>query len=155
MQNKIATTRITYFAPELSRFRPQLFYYIFIPCDVISLVLQAAGGGLSTSSSGQSQIGINLALAGMSFQVFTILLFCAFFADYLIRYFRSGRWHDSSTGIGARANQAARMKLFFGFMALAVLLTLVRCSYRLAELHEGYSGGLVREEGLFIALEGV
>ncbi|KAK4149585.1 sphingoid long-chain base transporter rsb1 [Chaetomidium leptoderma] len=133
---------IKYLSPELSRFRPQLFYYIFIPCDIVSLVLQAAGGGLSTSSSGQSQIGVSLALAGMSFQVFTIVLFCAFFADYLIRYFRSG------------PNEATRWKLFFGFMALAVLLTLVRCSYRLAELHEGYSGGLVREEGLFIALEG-
>lgn len=48
-----------------------------------------------------------------------------------------------------------RLKLFFGFMVLAVVLTLARCVYRLAELHAGYRGGLIREEALFIALEGV
>lgn len=147
--------RIQYFSPELSRFKPQLFYYIFIPCDIFSLVLQAAGGALSTTSSGQSDVGVNLALAGMSFQVFTIVLFCGFFADYMIRYFRSERRHETHTGNWA--GQATRLKLFFGFMALAVLLTLIRCSYRLAELHEGYLAidGLVRNEGLFIGFEGV
>ncbi|KAG7288126.1 hypothetical protein NEMBOFW57_007649 [Staphylotrichum longicolle] len=147
--------RIQYFSPELSRFKPQLFYYIFIPCDIFSLVLQAAGGALSTTSSGQSDVGVNLALAGMSFQVFTIVLFCGFFADYMIRYFRSERRNE--THAGNWAGQTTRLKLFFGFMALAVLLTLIRCSYRLAELHEGYLAidGLVRNEGLFIGFEGV
>lgn len=147
--------RIQYFSPELSRFKPKLFYYIFIPCDIFSLVLQAAGGALSTTSSGQSQIGVDLALAGMSFQVFTILLFCGFFADYMIRYFRSGQRHAAD--MGSWAGQALRLKLFFGFMALAVLLTLIRCSFRLAELHEGYMAldSLIRDEGLFIGFEGV
>ena len=146
--------RIQYFSPDLSRFKPQLFYYIFIPCDIFSLVLQAAGGALSTTSSGSSQVGVNLALAGMSFQVFTILLFCGFFADYMIRYFRSGRGRET---ISSQPGQATRLKLFFGFMGLAVLLTLIRCSYRLAELHAGYMdmNGLVRDEKLFIGLEGV
>lgn len=40
-------------------------------------------------------------------------------------------------------------------MFLAMLLTVVRSVYRLVELHEGYSGELIREEGLFIGLEGV
>ena len=144
--------RINYFSPNLSRFKPKLFYYIFIPCDFFSLVLQAAGGGLSTSTAGKSEIGVNLALVGLSFQVFTIVLFCVFFGDYLIRYYRSGLWHDD---ISSRGDSATRLKLFFGFMVLAVLLTLARCSYRLAELHAGYRGGLIREEGLFIGLEGV
>ena len=146
--------RIQYFAPDLSRFKPQLFYYIFIPCDIFSLVLQAAGGALSTTSSGTSQVGVNLALAGMSFQVFTILLFCGFFADYMIRYFRLRR---SSETISSEPGQTTRLKLFFGFMSLAILLTLIRCSYRLAELHAGYMdrNGLIRDENLFIGLEGV
>jgi hypothetical protein len=115
------------------------------------LILQAAGGGLSTSTSGQSQMGVDLALAGLSFQVFTMLVFCFFFADYLIRYFRSGRWKNR-----AHDGSSTRLKLFFGFMVLAILLILARCAYRLAELHEGYrSEGLIRDEGLFIALEGV
>ncbi len=143
---------INYFSPDLSRFKPKLFYYIFIPCDFFSLVLQAAGGGLSTSTSGQSKTGVDLALVGLSFQVFTLVLFCVFFGDYLLRYYRSGQWHDN---ISARGDSTTRLRLFFGFMVLAILLILARCSYRLAELHAGYSGGLIRDEGLFIALEGV
>lgn len=153
--------RINRLSPELSRFKPKLFYYIFIPCDLFSLVVQAAGGGLSTSTAGKSHTGVNLALVGLSFQVFTIVLFCAFFGDYLFRYFRSGIWRDAGTtsGIkdayGTRLSQATRLKLFFGFTALAILLTLARCAYRLAELHEGYGGSLARDEPLFIGMEGV
>ncbi|KAL2128811.1 hypothetical protein VTI74DRAFT_8604 [Chaetomium olivicolor] len=144
---------INYFGPSLSRFKPQLFYYIFIPCDLVSLALQAAGGALSTNTAGASQTGVNLAIAGMAFQVFTIAVFCGFFTDYLIRYFRSGLWRNDEATRGDK--EATRLKLFFGFMALAILFTLARCSYRLAELHEGYGGDLVRDEGLFIGLEGV
>lgn len=135
------------FASELSRIPPKYFYYILIPCDLISLIVQAAGGGLSTSTSGKSQAGINLALGGLAFQVFTIVTFCGFFADFLWRYFRSERpMHRPIT---------PRIKVFFTFLALSILLITIRCVYRLAELHEGYSGTLVRDEALYIALEGV
>lgn len=146
-----ALTSIASFAPELSRFNPKLFYYIFIPCDLVSLVLQGAGGGLSTSSSGDSKVGVNLALAGLSLQVLTILLFCGFFGDFLFRYFRSEQSRRK-----ARDRQVeGRVRLFFGFMSLAVALILARCAYRLVELNEGYSGHLVGDEPLFIGLEGV
>ncbi|KAM0813310.1 putative Sphingoid long-chain base transporter RSB1 [Seiridium cardinale] len=141
---------IKHFSPSLSRFRPNLFYWIFIPCDVVCLVFQAAGGALSTSSSGTSQIGVDMALVGLSLQVFAMVVFCGFFADYLIRYFRSDIYRSSSRGQLGR-----RPKLFFSFLALAILLILARCSYRLAELHEGYRGNLVHDEPLFIGLEGV
>lgn len=149
--------RITQFSPELSRFDPKLFYYIIIPCDIVSLVLQAAGGGLSSKSSGQSTIGVDLAIAGMAFQVVTIVVFCGFFADFLIRYFRSGAWEQEkhqAQGLPSRATPK-RLGLFFGFMGLAVILILARCTFRLVELREGYSGKLVKDEMLFIGLEGV
>lgn len=163
-------------------------------------MVQAAGGALSTSTAGQSQTGVDLALVGLSFQVFTIVLFCAFFGDFLLRYFRSGgdhgdesrrrmssicidrnemikgdmesspggggggggekdgrerKWTNSRLGGGRRLSSTNRLKLYFGFMVVAVLLILARCSYRLAELHGGYTGGMIRDEGLFIGLEGV
>ncbi|RMZ85086.1 hypothetical protein DV738_g102, partial [Chaetothyriales sp. CBS 135597] len=121
-------------APRLSRIPPRYFYYILIPCDLISLVVQGAGGVLSTSSSGRSQIGVNLALAGLAFQVFTIVVFCGFFIDFL--------------------QITPRIKIFFGFLAFSVLLITIRCVFRLAELHQGYSGHLVRDEPLYIAFEG-
>jgi RTA1 like protein len=137
--------RIVYFAPEISRIPPKLFYWIFIPCDIFCLVLQAAGGALSTTSSGSSQVGVNLALAGLSMQVVFLVVFCCCFADYMIRYLHHRK--------GKRFS--GRVKLFFGFLALAILLILARCAYRVDELSQGYSGPLIHNEGLFIALEGV
>ncbi|KAK8026152.1 hypothetical protein PG990_003975 [Apiospora arundinis] len=141
---------ITYFSRSASRLRPSLFYWIFISCDIVCLLLQAAGGAISTVSAASlgsakvAQAGVDLALAGLSLQVAVIIIFCGLFVDYLTRYFRTG----ATDKFGRRA------KLFFGFMALAIVLILVRCIYRVVELREGYSGELVRDEPLFIGLEG-
>ncbi|KAK8086512.1 hypothetical protein PG994_001486 [Apiospora phragmitis] len=142
---------IRYFSRSASHLPPYLFYWIFITCDVVCLLFQAAGGALSTvsaaaiGSSAMSKVGVDMALAGLSMQVAVMVIFCGLFADYLIRYFREG----ATDRFGRRA------QLFFGFMALAVLLILTRCAYRLVELRNGYMGALIREEGLFIGLEGV
>ena len=40
-------------------------------------------------------------------------------------------------------------------MTISITLILIRCIYRIDELSEGYTGPLIRNEGLFIALEGV
>ncbi|KAM5345855.1 hypothetical protein ACJ41O_011716 [Fusarium nematophilum] len=134
------------FAPEISRFRPQLVWWIFIPADLVCLTLQAAGGALSTVSQGSSQTGIDVAMAGLAFQVAILVLFCVLLGDYLIRYFRSGK-------ASALSN---RMRIFFGSLSTAVLLILGRCIFRCYELSEGYQGSdLVTDEGLFIGLEGV
>lgn len=135
-----------YFGPELSRIKPQLFWWIFIPLDLVCLVLQAAGGALSTVSSGSSQTGVDVALAGLSFQVAILVVFCCLFADYLIRYFRSG----------SAGSVTMRMRIFFGFLSTAIVLILGRCAYRCYELSQGYSDSdLITDEGLFIGLEGV
>ncbi|KAF5654147.1 phospholipid-translocating ATPase [Fusarium sp. NRRL 25303] len=137
---------IKYFAPEVSRFRPELVWWIFIPADVVCLVLQAAGGALSTVSQGSSQTGIDIALAGLSLQVVILVLFCALLGDYLWRYFRSG----NASAMGNR------MRIFFGFLSAAVILILARCAFRCYELSKGYrNSDLITDEGLFIGLEGV
>lgn len=134
------------FAPEISRFRPELVWWIFIPADIVCLTLQAAGGALSTVSQGSSQTGIDVAMAGLALQVAILVLFCVLLGDYLFRYFRSGSASALST----------RMRIFFGFLSAAVIMILGRCAFRCYELSEGYQDSdLVTDEGLFIGLEGV
>ncbi|KAK5995475.1 Efflux pump himE [Cladobotryum mycophilum] len=137
---------INYFAPEISRIKPELFYWIFIPADVVCLILQAAGGAMSTISKGKSQTGVDIAMAGLAFQVAVLVIFSVLFADYLIRYFRTG----------SSENMNLRMRLFFSFLGTAIILILTRCIYRCYELSKGYvNSDLVTDEGLFIGLEGV
>lgn len=134
-----------YFAPDLSRFNPQLFYWIFIPFDVICLILQAAGGAMSSNSNGDDRLGVNVSMAGLALQVVVLTAFVVCFADYMVRYVRSGR----TRSFGWRLNT------FFLGLASSVLLILARCAYRVAELKDGYNGSLIREEIPFIILEGV
>jgi hypothetical protein len=136
---------IIYLAPELSRFKPQLFYYIFIPFDIVCLALQAAGGAMSAGSTGSDKTGVNISQAGLSLQVIVLTLFIVAFADYMFRYLRSGR--ASSFGW--------RLIAFFTGLTSATFLILARCAYRVAELQDGYNGSLIKEEAPFIVLEGV
>ncbi|KAI0443801.1 parasitic phase-specific protein PSP-1 [Xylaria telfairii] len=130
---------------SLSRIKPKLYYLIFIFCDIFALTLQAVGGAVSTVSSGSNAAGVNLALTGLIFQVVTMLAFVGLLADYLIRYFRGKPAGSVSTPL----------KLFLASLSVAILLILVRCAYRVAELSEGYDGTLFHNEPLFIGLEGV
>lgn len=110
------------------------------------LVLQAAGGALSTVSEGSSDTGVNIALAGLGLQVAVLFIFCLVFGDYLIRYFRMG----SATAL------TMRIRLFFGFFSTSIILILGRCAYRCYELSKGYQNSdLITDEALFIGLEGV
>lgn len=90
------------------------------------------------------QVGVDISLAGLVFQVVTLALFCGLFADYLITCSRSST---------ARKRLTRRMLVFLTFMFLSVLLILVRCAYRIEELHEGYFSPLFRNQQLFIGLE--
>lgn len=142
------------FGPAFSRFNPALFYWIFIPCDIISLALQAAGGALSSVSSGKNSKGIDLALAGLALQVITLVIFCALYGDYLWRYFKSDEFKARA---GTQRSFGLRLRLFYASEALAVVAILLRCAFRVHELKEGYqpeNEALHREE-LFIGLEGV
>ncbi|RFU79002.1 phospholipid-translocating atpase [Trichoderma arundinaceum] len=79
---------INFLAPEISRIKPELFYWIFIPIDIICLILQAAGGAMSTVSSGSSQAGVDVAMTGLGLQVGGLFFFSVLFIDYLTRYVR-------------------------------------------------------------------
>lgn len=140
---------VVYLGPQYGRFSPKLYYWIFIPCDIFSLCLQAVGGALSSTSSGSSDVAVDVSKAGLSFQVFTLVVFIALTVDYAVRYMQAKRVEER------KAPLPASFKLFVAFLALAVILILIRCAYRIDELSDGYSGPLIHNQGLFIGLEGV
>lgn len=91
------------------------------------------------------QVGVNISLSGLVFQVVTLVVFCVSFADYLITCRRTPAWNHITK----------EMTRFLAFTFLSTLFILIRCVYRIVELHEGYFSHLFRDEPLFIALESV
>ncbi|KAK1974116.1 parasitic phase-specific protein PSP-1 [Colletotrichum cereale] len=136
---------INFLDRSISRFPPRLFYWTFIPLDIFSLVLQALGGALSSVSTTRAAVdrGVNISLAGLVLQVAALLVFCCLFADYMITYTRSK----------TRPPMSQRLRLYLLFLGLSTLLILLRCIYRIVELHEGYFSHWFRDQALYIALE--
>ncbi|KKZ63927.1 hypothetical protein EMCG_01786 [[Emmonsia] crescens] len=151
-----------------SRLKPNQYAWIFIPCDIVSLLLQALGGGVAsvaTRNQKNGTVGVNIMIAGLVFQVFSLLMFILLLAEFFVKVYRRGYlWREGdgseikagsgrAGGIGRAAR--ARLYLFFFAFSLAILCIFIRCSYRVAELSSGFRGKLIRDEGSFIGLDGV
>jgi len=136
----------------------------FIPCDLVSLVLQALGGALASIASGdqdkdQLDIGNNIMMAGLAFQVFTLVLFIGAAALFVWRARRRHRSlgaaaFDQSPAF-AKLRHSILFRLFLAALALATLTIFIRCVFRVAELSGGWDGPLMARQDLFIGLEGV
>jgi len=142
------------FGEEWSRLRAPLYTYIFISSDILSLVLQGAGGGIaSTADDGSSllDVGTNLMIAGVVFQVVVLVFFGAFTTDYFIRT-RNRRSQLSASAV--QLSHSTPFRLFLGAVVVAYTGILVRCAYRIPELTEGWRSEIMRNEAEFIVLEG-
>lgn len=134
----------------------------FIPCDVISLVLQATGGGMASVAShrGESvETGDNIMIAGLSFQVLTLLVFMAFSADFAFntwkRYKRLGAAALDQDDDVRKTRNSFKFRGFIAALALATISIFWRSVFRVAELSRGWDGPLMKRQDLFVGFEGV
>jgi hypothetical protein len=143
------------YGTHLSRFKPRTYTLVFCTCDFISLVLQASGGGIASSANttSDSDLGKNIMLAGLGFQVFSLILFGLASGEFAIRVMKGkGSWNP-------RYLELVRSKLFRFFLlglVVASVTIFARCVYRCIELSGGFQGELfVSDEPLFMVMEGV
>lgn len=77
---------------QFSVLKPMWYSYFFIGCDVLSLLIQAGGGGaasIATNRHEDTKPGTNTMIAGIVFQVFSMTVFLTFWFEFLRRlYFR-------------------------------------------------------------------
>ncbi|TAQ89123.1 hypothetical protein B7494_g2515 [Chlorociboria aeruginascens] len=142
------------YGAELSRFKPRTYTLVFCGCDLISLVLQGLGGGIASSANttSSSNLGKNIMIAGLGFQVASLVLFvilCGEFA-WRLRKFRES-WSPKHLDLV----HSRLFKLFLSALCIGVLTIFVRSLYRCIELSGGFNGSLFRgEQPVFMILEG-
>lgn len=139
---------------QYSRLKAKYYTWIFIGCDLFSLVLQGAGGGLAATADTDSAAatGNNLMMAGIVFQVFTLLIFGFLAGEYLRRaHARRSEWSQSVVNLVS----SMRFKLFFFSIATAYTVIFIRCVYRIAEMAGGWRNSIMQNEAEFIVLDGV
>ena len=76
---------IVVYGESNARLRPKTYSLIFMFSDFVALVLQGAGGGIASTGKDQttSQMGINIMIAGLAWQVASLTIFSAAAADFV------------------------------------------------------------------------
>jgi len=144
---------VVVYGQHLSRFRPRTYTLIFCGCDLFSLVLQAAGGGIASGATTAStdQMGINIMIAGLSFQVFSLALFGTCCAEFAYRLCRNpSGWSVQHKAV----YESMLFKAFLSGLCLATLTIFIRSAFRVAELSGGFKGPLANNQISFMILEG-
>lgn len=166
---------ITIYSVRLSILKPKWVTIIFVGCDLVSLILQAAGGAITSLADDQeqSQMGINIMIAGLASQVASIVLFMAIGAHFAWRVFQNplkleaefATLRSSRRFIGMLCgkfsshpvdNFHVTEETNSCFLAIVISVTtiLIRSIFRLIELQEGFNGELANNELDFMILEG-
>ncbi|KAI9890250.1 MAG: hypothetical protein M1814_004285 [Vezdaea aestivalis] len=135
-----------------SRLRPKYYTWVFISCDLASIVLQGIGGGISAGAETKSEIdtGNNTMIAGVSFQVGTLTVFALLVGDWILRVFKHRNELNPET-------HAARKSLRFKGSVIAIVIAFFgiffRCVYRIVEMSGGWANPIMQDEPAFIVCE--
>ena len=122
--------------PEHSRLKPRLFTWIFISCDIGSLILQAAGGGVAAAAGNTNQTllkaGDDIIIAGIAFQVGTMAVCGILGLDFFWRVSRKGNGLMGEKNLNGTSPSIPpnRMRLIIGTEIFAYFTILTRCIYR-------------------------
>uniref|UniRef100_A0A060TAK6 Sphingoid long-chain base transporter RSB1 n=1 Tax=Blastobotrys adeninivorans TaxID=409370 RepID=A0A060TAK6_BLAAD len=150
---------VTIYGEQFSVLKPMHYSALFITCDLISIVLQAIGGGMAAvaaQNGTDASSGTHIMLAGIVFQVASMLTFMILFALFLFRVWNGHRQGKSEFKAQfAHLQQRPVFKLFVICLWWCTICVFIRCVYRVAELSEGWNGYLIVTERYFLVLDGL
>ncbi|KAE8454596.1 hypothetical protein EG329_000219 [Mollisiaceae sp. DMI_Dod_QoI] len=155
---------IVHYGVNYSRLTPKRISITFMSCDFIALVLQAAGGAIADTANTKkdSDTGTHIMVAGLAFQVLSLLAFIVISCHYAWAVIRLRRGIDVIVNDSRRYLKALhldrRSTMQFNFflvgLSFATICILIRSSFRVAELSKGFDSKLANEEVPFMILEG-
>ncbi|KAM0273526.1 hypothetical protein ACHAQH_008298 [Verticillium albo-atrum] len=145
--------------PALSRIRPRLYPWIFLPADLSCLVLQAIGGGISAAAGRTDQNLLNhgnrMIISGVALQVVVLLFFGGMGVDYWLRVRRYV--HDGTAGAEKETALAVyndgKFRKFVYAIAGAFTGIIVRCIYRIVEMAGGWGNHIMQDQISFMILD--
>lgn len=174
---------IVYLGPRFSWLKPRWFSYIYITCDVISLVIQAIGGGMAATALADNKdtdSGTHVMVAGIAFQVLTMSTFIIVGGNFALRswfralpevkfsvsnflslFFNVGKANELYRHLEpeynpdfAHVRNRKLARFVFPAIFTSTVMVYIRCIYRLVELAEGWTGYIIRHEAFLFGLDG-
>ncbi|PVH79609.1 RTA1-domain-containing protein [Cadophora sp. DSE1049] len=144
---------IVVYGQHISRLKPRSYTIIFMSCDLVSLILQSAGGAMASIADTQEDTdrGVNVMISGLIAQVVSLTVFAILCADFAFQSRK--KWNDRDP----KFFELRRTKFWKAFLAglfIATLAIYIRSVFRVAELWGGFDSSLANNEPIFMALEG-
>ena len=165
---------IVHYGIHNSRLSPKAYSITFMTSDFIALVLQSVGGGIAdvASTTGGRNNGVHIMVAGLSFQVISLVLFISLAAEFFLKV-KKDRSRSKGTDWEAGQTSQASSKGYKTFVwgtsplpssltmhsltetaiAIATIFILIRSAYRVAELAHGFSSKLANNQVTFMIFE--
>lgn len=105
---------VTVVGPQHSRLKGRTYTKIFVCCDILALLLQAAGGAMASSAKDHkgSQLGTNVMIAGLVWQVLSLTLFLALWGDFMLRVKKARKMGVYGGGLDSNYATLRESKLF-------------------------------------------
>jgi hypothetical protein len=163
---------VLYCGPEYSRLKAKWYPWIFIGSDLGSIIVQAIGGGVAASAKNSTNpalltAGDALIIAGISLQSVTMGVCGLMVLDFFLRR-RKARADDKTEAEGTtdtsldattltndvHTRSPLRFKIFCWAIGFAFLTILIRCLYRIPEMAGGWGNPRMRNEPVFLGLDG-
>ena len=114
---------------------------------------------MASQNNNSPDTGDNIMIAGLAFQVATLLLFMGFSLDFALHAWKRHRQLGAAAFDQSESARRTRgswlFRGFVGALALSTICIFWRSVYRVAELSNGWDGPLMKRQGLFIGFEGV
>jgi hypothetical protein len=140
---------VIWHGPEHSLIRPKFYPVVFVGSDLVSIMIQGAGGGIASAADSQSMVdvGNNMLLGGVAFQVFNMIFCGMLILAYAWRRRQSmsegptqlaSEWQEGRRDVpicyqGTSEEVSKRRKtvrVFVISLAVAYIAILCRCIYR-------------------------
>lgn len=115
---------ITIYSVGLSVLKPKWITLIFVGCDIVSLVLQAAGGAITSTADDAkgNQMGIDIMIAGLASQVASLLIFTVICAHFAWRVYKNAQ-HLEPSFADLRSSRRFKGMLFGKYPILSLCQT--------------------------------
>ncbi|OWT39239.1 hypothetical protein J008_03205 [Cryptococcus neoformans] len=167
---------------QYSMLAPKAYVALFVTCDVISLILQAVGGGWAASSDFPvPKAPTNIMVAGIIFQLVSMIIFSLLACDFMYRAWRkkpyqrkvrqvvdepigetgSGATEGTEGSEGEKFDEVERSAVVRGWWwvmagtAICSLMIIIRGVYRSVELVQGWNGYVISREVYQDCLDGI
>jgi hypothetical protein len=141
--------------PQHSTYRAVYTTNSFIAIDILSITIQAIAGAIASAGNSDHKINASHAnpalLVGICLQAVSFLVFGVLAGQYVHSL---SRYRTLSPTANVHIKDR-RFHIFVGAIALAYLVLLIRCIFRIAEMAGGWTNSISRSQTSFMIADGL